>query len=67
MYIHTHKYTCIYIMYRSTEEERFMRPGHHWLCQFDKASNGTRCEKHFTMDGRNGRPTRVCAVYPIQF
>jgi hypothetical protein len=22
-----------------------MRPGHHWLCEFGPAGNGTSCEK----------------------
>jgi hypothetical protein len=29
----------------STEEEVHMRPGHHWLCEFGPAGNGTSCEK----------------------
>ena len=28
----------------STEEDAFIRPEHHWLCEFGDAGNGTSCE-----------------------
>jgi len=39
-------------MYRSTEEKKFMRPGHHLLFKFGDAGNGTSCEKKFTLTRR---------------
>jgi len=47
--IRIHVYTCIYIMYSSTEEEK--RPCHPWLFQFGKADDGTSCEKQLTLNG----------------
>ena len=26
-----------------------MRPGHHWLCEFGDAGNGTSCERQFNL------------------
>jgi hypothetical protein len=26
-----------------------MRPGHHWLCEFDDAGNDTSCERQFNL------------------
>ena len=34
----------------STEEDAHIRPGHHWLCEFGDAGNGTSCEKKFNLD-----------------
>jgi hypothetical protein len=36
----------------STEEHAFMRPGHHWLCAFGDAGNGTSCVKQFNLEHR---------------
>ncbi len=36
----------------STEEDTHMRPGHHWLCEFGDAGNGTSCERQFNLDHR---------------
>ena len=33
----------------STEEDAFMRPGHHWLCEFGDAGNDTSCVKQFNL------------------
>ena len=33
----------------STEEDAHMRPGHHWLCEFGDAGNGTSCERQFNL------------------
>jgi hypothetical protein len=33
----------------STEEDAHIRPGHHWLCEFGDAGNGTICEKQFNL------------------
>ena len=34
----------------STEGDAFMRPGHHWLCEFGDAGNGTSCVKQFNLE-----------------
>ncbi len=34
----------------STEEDAFMRPGHHLLCEFGDAGNDTSCVKQFNLD-----------------
>ena len=34
---------------RSTSEEKHLRPGHHWLCQFGNVGNGTRCKHEFKL------------------
>ena len=39
-------------MYRSTEEKKFMRPGHHWHCKFGDAGDGTSCEKKSNLTRR---------------
>ena len=33
----------------STEEDAYMRPGHHWLCEFGDAGNDTSCERQFNL------------------
>ena len=33
----------------STKEEIHLRPGHHWLCEFGDAGDGTSVEKTFTL------------------
>jgi hypothetical protein len=33
----------------STEEDAHMRPGHHWICEFGDAGNGTSCERLFNL------------------
>ncbi len=33
----------------STEEDAHMRPGHHWLCEFGDAGNGTSFERQFNL------------------
>jgi len=38
--------------YRSTEE-KFMRPGHHWLFKFGEVGDGTSCEKKFNLTCRS--------------
>ncbi len=53
----------------STEGEVHMRPGHHWLCEFGDAGNGTSCEKEFNLsqrtreDYRDYRGTRFYEKY----
>ena len=37
----------------STEEEVHMRPGHHWLCEFGDAGDGTSCKKEFNLSHRS--------------
>jgi len=37
-------------MYRSTEEKKFMHPGHHWFFKFGDAGDGTSCEKKVQLD-----------------
>jgi len=39
-------------MYGSMEEQKFMRPGHHWLFKFGDAGDGTSCEKKFNLTRR---------------
>ena len=39
-------------MYGSTEEKKFMRPGHHWLFKLGDAGDGTSCEKKFNLTRR---------------
>jgi len=39
-------------MYRSTEE-KFLRPGHHWLFKLGDAGDGTSCEKKFNFSRRS--------------
>ena len=46
-------------MNRSTEEKKFMRPGHHWLFKFWDAGDGKSCEKKFNWHAAVGRNTRV--------
>ena len=31
------------------KEDVHMKPGHHWLCEFGDAGNGTSCEKQFNL------------------
>ena len=42
---------CTYIcfIYRSTNEEKHLRPSHHWQSQFGNASNGIHCEIEFKL------------------
>jgi len=40
-------------MYRSTEEKKFMRPGHRWLVKFGDAGDGTSCEEKFNLTRRS--------------
>jgi len=39
-------------IYGSTNEEKHLRPGHYWLCQFGDACDGTSCENEFKLQGR---------------
>ena len=34
----------------STEEDTHIRPGHHWLCEFGDAGNGTSSPKQFNLE-----------------
>jgi hypothetical protein len=36
-----------------TEEDAFMRPGHHCLCEFGDAGYVTSCVKQFNLEHRN--------------
>ena len=47
----------------STEEDAFMRPGHHLLCEFGDAGNDTSCEKHFNHDHRKCEDYRGTHFY----
>jgi hypothetical protein len=47
----------------STEEDAHMRPGHHWLCEFGDAGNGTSCEKYFNLAHRNCEDYRGTHFY----
>jgi hypothetical protein len=40
-----------------------IRPGHHWLCEFGDAGNGTSCEKHFNLDHRKCEDYRGTHFY----
>jgi len=50
--VHIYIYTQICSIYTSTNEEKHLRPGHHWLCQFWDASDGTSCENEFKLQVR---------------
>jgi hypothetical protein len=47
----------------STEEDAHMRPGHHWLCEFGDAGNGTSCERQFNLDHRKCEEYRGTRFY----
>ena len=47
----------------STEEDAFIRPGHHWLCEFGDAGNGTSCEKKFNLSHRKWEDYRGTRFY----
>ena len=47
----------------STEEDAHIRPGHHWLCEFGDAGNGTSCEKQFNLDHRKCEDYRGTHFY----
>ena len=47
----------------STEEDAHMRPGHHWLCEFGDAGNGTSCERQFNLDHRKCEDYRGTRFY----
>jgi hypothetical protein len=47
----------------STEEDAHMRPGHHWLCEFGDAGNGTSCERHFNLGHRQCEDYRGRSFY----
>ena len=47
----------------STEEDAFMRPGHHWLFEFGDAGNGTSCVKQFNLEHRKWEDYRGTRVY----
>jgi hypothetical protein len=47
----------------STEEDAHIRPGHHWLCEFGDAGNGTSCEKKFNLDHRKCEDYRGTRFY----
>ena len=40
-----------------------MRPGHHWLCEFGDAGNGTSCERQFNLDHRKCEDYRGTRFY----
>ncbi len=47
----------------STEEDVHMRPGHHWLCEFGDAGNGTSCERQFNLGHRHSEDYRGTRFY----
>ena len=48
----------------STEEDTHMRrPGHHWICEFGDAGNGTSCERQFNLDHRKCEDYRDTRFY----
>ena len=47
----------------STEEDAFMRPGHHWLCEFGDAGNDTSCVKQFNLEHHKWEDYRVTLFY----
>jgi hypothetical protein len=47
----------------STEEDAFMRPGHHWLCEFGDAGNGTSCAKQFNLENHKWEDYRGTRFY----
>jgi hypothetical protein len=47
----------------STEEDAHMRPGHHWLCEFGDAGNGTSCERQFNLGHRQCEDYRGTRFY----
>jgi hypothetical protein len=47
----------------STEEDVHMRPGHHWLCEFGDAGNGTSCERQFNLGHRQCEDYRGTRFY----
>jgi hypothetical protein len=47
----------------STEEDAHMRPGHHWLCEFGDAGNGTSCERQFNLGHRKCEDYRGTRFY----
>ena len=47
----------------STEEDVFMRPGHHCLCEFGDAGNGTSCVKQFNLEHRKWEDYRGTRFY----
>jgi len=50
VYIHIYMYIWqVCFEYRSTTEEKHLRPGHCWLCQFGHAVNETSCENEFKL------------------
>jgi len=52
IYVYVHVHICTYIrsfIYRSTNEEKHLRPGHYWFYQFGNAGNGTSCENQFML------------------
>ncbi len=40
-----------------------MRPGHHWLCEFGDAGNGTSCERQFNLGHRQCKDYRGTRFY----
>ena len=47
----------------STEEDAFMRPGHHWLCEFGDVSNDTSCVKQFNLEHHKWKDYRGTRFY----
>jgi len=50
-------------MNRSTEEKKFMRPGHHWLFKFGDAGDGTSCKKKFNLARHSSEDYRGTRFY----
>jgi len=50
-------------MYRSTEEKKFMRPGHHWLFKFGDAEDGTSCEEKFNLTRQTWEDYKGTRIY----
>jgi hypothetical protein len=47
----------------SIEGEVHMRPGHHWLCEFGDAGDGTSCEKEFKLANRRSEDYKGTRFY----
>ncbi len=50
----------------STEEDVFMRPGHHWLCEFGDVGNDTNCVNQFNLEHLKWEDYRDTHSYTIK-
>ena len=53
-------------MHRSTDEKKFMRPGHHWVFKFGDAEDGTNCEKIFNLARHSWEDYKGTRFYKCQ-